>query len=143
MAKVEDVAQYILEKSGPMSAIKLQKLVYYCQAWALVWTEAPLFDSRIEAWANGPVCPDLHALHKGEFMVEPNMNVGDSSRLSADNRDVVDNVLKGYGDKSAHWLVELSHLEEPWKDARGCALPGQKCDNEISHAAMAEYYSGL
>ena len=59
MAKVKDVAQYILEKQGDMTTIKLQKLVYYCQAWALVWTEAPLFEEKIEAWANGPVTPEL------------------------------------------------------------------------------------
>lgn len=36
MASVFDVAAYVLEKMGPMSAMKLQKLVYYSQAWALV-----------------------------------------------------------------------------------------------------------
>ena len=36
MASADDVAAYILEQRGQMSAIKLQKLVYYCQAWHLV-----------------------------------------------------------------------------------------------------------
>ena len=36
MANVNDVAVYILEKSNTMSTMKLQKLVYYCQAWSLV-----------------------------------------------------------------------------------------------------------
>jgi uncharacterized phage-associated protein len=36
MATVMDVAQYIIERVKPITAIKLQKLVYYCQAWALV-----------------------------------------------------------------------------------------------------------
>lgn len=60
MATANDVAQYVLEQSGKMTTIKLQKLVYYCQAWSLVWTESPLFDDRIEAWANGPVVPSLY-----------------------------------------------------------------------------------
>ncbi len=62
MAQVADVAAYILEKCGPMTAMKLQKLVYYSQAWHLVWTEKPLFDNRIEAWANGPVVWELYDL---------------------------------------------------------------------------------
>ncbi len=37
MANAKDVAQYILEKQGEMTSIKLQKLVYYTQAWSLVW----------------------------------------------------------------------------------------------------------
>ncbi|WP_307850044.1 MULTISPECIES: type II toxin-antitoxin system antitoxin SocA domain-containing protein [unclassified Saccharopolyspora] len=42
-----------------MTAMKLQKLVYYSQAWHLVWDERPLFDEPVQAWANGPVVPDL------------------------------------------------------------------------------------
>jgi len=43
MASVHDVAAYILDKRGPMSHMKLQKLVYYCQAWSLVWDEELFF----------------------------------------------------------------------------------------------------
>lgn len=143
MANVRDAAQYILEKQGEMTTIKLQKLVYYAQAWSLVWRETPLFDARIEAWANGPVAPDLFKLHEGIFRIGPEAAIGDSSRLDEDCKDVIDNVLKGYGEKSGHWLVELARLEEPWKLARGQVPAGHKCDAEISCASMAEYYSGL
>lgn len=143
MADVKDVAQYILESLGGMTTIKLQKLVYYCQAWSLVWCETPLFNSRIEAWANGPVTPDLFFAHQGRFTVTPGDSLGNSARLSFDEKDVIDNVLKGYGDKSSQWLVELTHLEDPWKIARAGTPAGVRCNNEISHAAMAEYYSGL
>ena len=51
---VLDIAAYILCKQGAMTAMKLQKLVYYSQAWSLVWDDKPLFRERIEAWANGP-----------------------------------------------------------------------------------------
>ena len=44
MANVFDTAKYILEQSGPMSAMKLQKLCYYSQVWSLVWDDAPLFE---------------------------------------------------------------------------------------------------
>lgn len=57
MATALDIAKYILDRRGPMTAMKLQKLVYYARAWSLVWDEKPLFRSRIEAWANGPVSP--------------------------------------------------------------------------------------
>lgn len=64
-----DVAAYILRKQGPMSVWKLHKLLYYAQAWHLVWEEEPLFREHIEAWANGPVVPALYPLHKGLFTV--------------------------------------------------------------------------
>ena len=34
MASVFDAAAYILEKKGEMTTLKLQKLVYYAQAWS-------------------------------------------------------------------------------------------------------------
>ncbi len=55
MANVHDVVKYILHRKGKIVAIKLHKLLYYSQAWALVWDERPLFHARIEAWANGPL----------------------------------------------------------------------------------------
>ena len=48
MTTALDVAAYILEKRGQMTAMKLQKLVYYAQAWSMVWDEEPLFADRIE-----------------------------------------------------------------------------------------------
>ena len=64
MAQVNDVARYILERqSGSVSTMKLQKLVYYAQAWSLVWDEKPLFHVRIEAWANGPIVRELYDQH--------------------------------------------------------------------------------
>lgn len=72
---VLDVASYILEKQPkkqPLTAWKLQKLVYYSQAWSLVWDKQPLFKEKILAWANGPVIKELYDQHKGLFYVKKN-----------------------------------------------------------------------
>lgn len=142
MATVHDVAAYILDKSGPMTAMKLQKLVYYCQAWSLVWEEKALFRDRIEAWANGPVVPKLYQSHRGHFKVKT-WSRGDSTRLTPEERETADAVLDYYGPKSSQWLSELTHRENPWLEARGDLAPGERGSSVISHAAMAEYYSSL
>lgn len=126
-----------------MTTMKLQKLAYYAQAWSLVWDEAPLFSNRIEAWANGPVCPDLYQIHRGKYRVVKDDIGGEPDNLSESEKETIDAVLKYYGDKPAQWLIELTHLESPWKDARGDCTPGAACSNEITHASMAEYYSSL
>ena len=64
-----DVAAYILSHLGPMTTMKLQKIVYYCQAWSLVWDEKLLFKEDIEAWANGPVVRELFNYHRGQYMI--------------------------------------------------------------------------
>lgn len=119
MANVYDVAEYILRKHGEMTTMKLQKLVYYSQAWSLVWDEEPLFPEAIEAWANGP------------------------GRLTETQRGTIDNVLKFYGERTSQWLSDLTHQEAPWKDARADVPPGDPSSAVISHAALAEYYGSL
>ncbi|KRD04945.1 hypothetical protein ASE48_20100 [Mycobacterium sp. Root265] len=143
MAEVSDVARYILAKLGPMTAMKLQKLVYYSQAWHLVWEEQPLFARRIEAWANGPVCPALYREHRRQFRVSESDIPGNPGALRAEEKSTIDSVVKFYGDKSAMWLSDLTHREQPWREARGALEPGAPSDTEITQAAMAEYYSSL
>lgn len=138
-----DVAKYVLEQRGPMSAMKLQKLAYYSQAWHLVWDDEPLFNERIEAWANGPVSPMLYNHHRGKFSVSADDIGGDSGKLTNTQTDTIASVLKFYGDNSAQWLSDLTHIESPWKDAREGFPPGVRSNREITKAAMAEYYGSL
>jgi uncharacterized phage-associated protein len=140
---VLDVAAYILKKQPkqePLTAWKLQKLVYYCQAWALVWDEKPLFKEKILAWANGPVVKELYNQHKGLFYVKE-MPKGNLKHLSSNQKDTIDHVLKAYGDKTAQWLSDLTHLEEPWIEARKGLGPGERGKAEIQLSTMHEYYS--
>jgi len=142
MASVHDVAKYILEQQGEMPAVKLQKLVYYSQAWHLVWADKPLFPERIEAWANGPVAPDLYAGHRGSYSVSK-WRKGDIGNLTATERRSIDAILSNYGNKTAFWLSELSHQEAPWRTAREGLAPGERGSQGITKATMAEYYGSL
>lgn len=142
MATIFDVAAYILEKRGGMTAMKLQKLCYYSQAWSLVWDERPLFSEEIQAWANGPVSPDLYREHRGQIHIAK-VPKGDHAVLIADERETVDAVLGCYGDMSAHELSELTHREHPWKKARGDLKPGERGNQVISHDSMFMYYDSL
>ena len=138
----DDVCAYILAKTGTITTMKLQKLLYYSQAWSLVWDESPLFAEPIEAWANGPVVREVYEGHRGEFSVAT-WPSGDAAKLSKDQRDTVDAVVKFYADKSAQYLSDLTHAEPPWKDARQGMAPGERGSTAITHAAMAEYYGSL
>lgn len=142
MASVHDVAKYILRKQGRMTAMKLQKLVYYAQAWSLVWDEKPLFSEEIQAWANGPVVPALYAIHKGQFEVT-SWSEGDEKNLTEVERETIDSVLEYYGSRSSQWLSDLTHAEAPWKSARGSLPDGQRGSSVISHVSMSEYYLNL
>lgn len=144
MANVLQLAKYILDRQGTMTTMKLQKLCYYCQAWSLAWDEIPLFDEDFQAWANGPVCPELYNVHRGLFTVNASdFNENYCGVFTQNQLDTIDRVLQYYGDKEPHWLSELTHLENPWKLAREGYAPGQICNVVITKESMQEYYGGL
>ena len=139
---VFDVAAYILQQKGPMTTWKLQKLVYYCQAWSLVWDDDVLFHEEIQAWANGPVVPALYEVHRGEYRVAT-IKQGNPDALADSQRETVDAVLDFYGDKSAQWLSDLTHMEDPWRKARAGIRDGERGTARITEESLAEYYGSL
>lgn len=145
MVTVHDVAAFILREKGRMTTMKLQKLVYYSQAWSLVWDEAPLFSEQIQAWANGPVVYDLYCAHRGQFDVTPPWTASNAKpdALTEEQQETVRSVLEFYGEKSSQWLSDLTHMEKPWNDARKGIPAGVASSREISLASMAEYYGSL
>lgn len=142
MADVQDVAAYIVANAGPMSAMKLQKLVYYSQAWHLVWADEPLFDAPIQAWANGPVVYEVFKRHRGQFSVSQ-WPAGDPGNLTKAEQGTVDAVLKTYASLSGRQLSHLTHSEDPWKNARGELPATAASSEEITTEAMAAYYGPL
>jgi uncharacterized phage-associated protein len=143
MASAHDVAAYVLRERGPMSAMKLQKLVYYSQAWHLAWESEPLFREHIEAWANGPVVYELFDAHRGRYTVGPDWPDGDADALTDVQREIVDEVLDAYGDMTARQLSVLSHSEQPWQVAREGLAPFERGSNRIDPTVMIDYYGAL
>lgn len=140
MADVFDVAAYILQQQGRMTTMKLEKLCYYAQAWHLTWTGHSLFSERIEAWANGPVVPDLYYKHRGMFDID-RLPVGNALNLTDDERESIDAVLDAYGDMKPYELIDQTHSEAPWLNARRGVADGERCKNRITNEAMYSFYS--
>ncbi len=147
MATVFDVAKYILQKTGPLATMKLQKLVYYAQAWSTVWDDppdAPLFEEPVQAWAFGPVVAVLFEAHKGHYAVNADFfNQGDVPRLSPAQKATIDAVLEFYGGRTAQWLTNLTHSEAPWILARKGVPEGERGSAEITLESMSLYYACL
>ena len=58
--------------------------------------------------------------------------------LTEEQKEIIDDVLDEYGEKSGYYLECLTHVEIPWKEAR------QKGENTpISLQLMKDYYSSL
>lgn len=141
---VFDIAAYILHKIGKMTTMKLHKLLYYAQAWNLVWDERPLFKEKIEAWANGPVIRELFNFHRGLYEISSSdLTIGNMSKISETQAENIDEVLSFYGNKSAQWLIDQTHYELPWRNARKGLSSNERGATVISLEDIMAYYSSL
>lgn len=145
-----DVSKYILQHfssngEDSITSWKLQKLVYYCQAWSLVWYKKPIFPDQIQAWANGPVCPNLYQVHKGKFRLGPEDIMGNPDNLTDEQKVTVDSILEFYGNKTGRDLSYLTHIEGPWSYVRDRAglQPGDRGNAVIEFNDMAQFYGSL
>jgi uncharacterized phage-associated protein len=137
-----DIANYFLWKAQEddqelLSNMKLQKLVYYAQGLHLSLNGTPLFKERIEAWTYGPVVVSLYHDYKihGQRGIPP---LGDFNPLTIDEdtREFLDEIFETLGQFSAVRLMEITHDDQCWKDAKEAGDAGD--DNMITPESMEE-----
>ena len=147
----QQIADWILSQlnsnSGDtISPLKLQKLLYYCQAWHYTIFNEVLFDERIEAWTHGPVVPSQYRrfsyIRLYDNIKINNLNV-DVPILCPKTEELLNEVMNIYGEHSADYLEKLTHRENPWKETRGDLPEYARSDKEITSNLMKEYYSSI
>lgn len=135
------------EAGDSISPLKLQKLLYYLQAWHLTIFDERIIDEDFEAWAHGPVLRSVYKRFAGfHYMNEPinleNQNLS-VPNINEESINLLNEVFSIYGNKSASYLEKLTHSEEPWKEARGNIDEFERCTNIISNETIKQYYSSL
>lgn len=141
---VLDVASAMLKAKGALDTYQLQKLCYYAQAQHVAFYNTRLFREPIEAWPNGPVVRELYRRHAGKRHIT-HLPDGDPSRVEEHPAaaDTVTAVLKEYGDFTGQQLVEMTHREQPWRDARRGLRPKEPSGIEILVETLRDYYRGF
>lgn len=141
MAEVLDVAEMVLRDGGPTDTFRLQKLVYYAQACHLARRGEPLFSAPIRAWVHGPVVTELYQTHRGQYRVAT--VGGHPERLTAEQRGSVEAALRLYGAHDSDWLVDQTHAEPPWLEARRGLPPDATASPKINLETMRKHYSAI
>lgn len=141
------IAKYFVdlgEKAGrKVTNKKLQKLLYYAQAWSLVLEGKAVFTEDLEAWIHGPVVPQVYWHYKkfgfGQISDESKSELA----AIAPFKKVLDEVWRVYGKYDADYLELLTHSEDPWIFARNELDASDVSQAVISKDLMLSFYSSM
>lgn len=152
-ASCSDVADFFIALANvsgePITNLKLQKLVYYSQAWHLAIWGKPLFSGHFEAWVHGPVCPTLYQQYKAfRWMpIEKDLDEEDLKKMrkafGPTISEFLDEVAEEYMGMTAYDLERLVHSEGPWQWARGPLPEDAPSRNVIHDEWMKEFYESF
>ena len=140
------IADYFLnfchEHGDVLTNLKLQKLVYYAQAWYLALNDKPLFGDRVEAWVHGPVIPPLYRRFRKHGW-KPITEKPRVRKIAGAIEKHLVQVFSVYGHYSAWDLERMTHQEEPWIAARKGLEPDDEGHGEIAREHMRDFYGEL
>lgn len=120
-----DISKYIIcvaqSNGDTITNLKLQKLLYYAQAWFLVNNDnTKLFDDDIVAWQYGPVVVSVYEEFKsfGRAPIDIACDLDrDFSDLCNKVKEYLNEFCETFLSYSATELVAITHQEEPWLEA--------------------------
>lgn len=142
MVSCFEVANYFIwlaqETGSFVSNLKLQKLVYYAQAWHLAIHGTPLFSEDFQAWVHGPVIPELYQKYKS-FRWQP-ITVDVTLQLPPTLIKFLESVSDEYFSCDGYELERMTHSEAPWILARGGIAADVAATNQIEKTWMKEFY---
>ena len=124
------------DQDDPMTNMKLQKMLYYEQGYHLVYFGTPLFDEEIEAWLYGPVVPSVYNKYKkhGHRQIDYDKRIPEVDFQDDKEYAMYIKVYNVFSIYSAIGLMNMTHEEDPWKNA-------DVCKNEvIKKSTMREYF---
>lgn len=139
----QEIATYLIwlahEHGSFISNLKLQKLLYYAQAWHLAVFERPLFVDQLEAWVHGPVVPSVYRRFRAYGFRNIDEPV-DAPDLPEQTVQFLRELAERYLGIDAYALELMSHREDPWLNARGDLPPNKASRAKISEEDMRTYF---
>lgn len=137
-----DISSYYIKKN--VSPLKLQKLLFYSQVWYFVKYKKLLFNDDIESWVLGPVVHNVWShfrfIRRGDII-----NPSKAKDIIFDGKinDHLDQVWNIYGRYSGLQLVDITHNEDLWLNARGDISENQSSKTKIIITEESTTYLNL
>ena len=130
-SKINRVINYILNRCGDITPLALQKSLYYVQGFYYAFNDKFLFEEDCQAWAHGPVYPEVYFKYKHYKFdpIESKIEVSDTIFTSSE-LIIMENVVKHFCCYSGKVLEKFTHSEYPWLETRG-EIPELESSTEI------------
>ncbi|MGB3337472.1 MAG: type II toxin-antitoxin system antitoxin SocA domain-containing protein [Devosia sp.] len=122
-----------------MTHLKVQKLLYFSQAYFLANFHKPLFEEDFEAWAHGPVLPSVFKEFSGNGW-EALPTRDEPPTIPKAVALYLEEVYQKFSVFSAKQLEKISHQHDPWIRARGDLPPEARCNEIIPKDHIEEFY---
>ncbi|MGL5057019.1 MAG: Panacea domain-containing protein [Fusobacteriaceae bacterium] len=137
------IAKYLICKCHSLGReitnLKLQKLLYFAQGHYMQENDGNfLFEQDFQAWAHGPVIPDVYQEYKVHMWF--NLPKVQDVRLEGHYENFLEKLLEYYGAKNGKELEITSHDEQPWRVARNGLGDYKPSTAAIPKDSIFEYY---
>ncbi|HCU0430123.1 TPA: SocA family protein [Serratia marcescens] len=145
-ASINQVADYLLcfaqEHGDVMTPLKLQKMVFYADAWFLAINNEELVSETFQAWVHGPVSRELYSRF-ADYKWRPITEDIQCPEFDVDVKNHLDEIYNVFGGFSAYELEQLTHQEQPWIEARAGLPESEPCQNTISKETTRKFYAEM
>jgi uncharacterized phage-associated protein len=153
---ISTIIDYFIYKSNQswdqLTHLKLQKLIYYTQAWFLANCKKSLFKEDFQAWVHWPVLKSVYMTYRNYKpwnAINSDINESElfekiiliSNNLWENILEYLDFIAQDYLWYTGFMLENMTHQENPWRDARKWLQPDDISDNIISKESILKYYS--
>ena len=127
-----------------MSHLKLQRLLFYCDAYHLAYFDKELITDKFEAWVHGPVVPSqFNRFNNIDFFQNIKVKDCENIKLKSKTEQLLNEVVGIYNKCTDGHLELLVKREDPWKKTRGDIPEFKKCQKEIKLDLMKQYYINI
>jgi uncharacterized phage-associated protein len=148
------LSKYVLAKiNGKTNHLKLQKIIYYIQAWHLAIFNEPIIRDDFQAWLHGPVSRKIWNEYRDKSVLYDNLSISKTEgrkiikkveeQLKPDQVEMINDVIHEYGSKSGYTLEALTHSEPPWKKAREGYGRADRCEEIIPKEEIKKYFQSM
>lgn len=143
-SKIEQCVQYLLQECEDITALSLQKALYYIQGFYSAFYKRFLFEEDCQAWVHGPVYKNIYMKYK-EYRFDTNhkpqsMNIDVFTR---EEKELLDAIIRFVCCYSGKVLESFTHKETPWLATRADLPASTATDRIIEKEMMQAYFNKI